>query len=265
MTNWTLERITPKTAESYLAKMDTNRSVMRSRVDSYATEMQNGRWMLTHQGIAFNSNERLIDGQHRLLALIKSGVPSMQMWVYRGTPVTAMISIDSGKSRREHDAMKISGMSYVTMKITAIARTMMSCFAVGENKVGQRLPLEEFAVFVEKHQKAIEFAISRLSGAEKALQNSILAAAVAKAFYHVPETHLDEMCEIIKSGMCSEPKNMAAIRIRTFMLTNSMVRGGGSERAVACRKMLNAIKFFEQGRDCQKIYEASKDEYPLPE
>jgi hypothetical protein len=69
-----LQTITPDMAKDCLAKNDTeNRSRNKARVAAMARDMREGRWRTTHQGIAFDEHGTLIDGQHRLAAIIAAG------------------------------------------------------------------------------------------------------------------------------------------------------------------------------------------------
>ena len=53
--------ITPEMAKSMLAKnMKNNRPVLKGTVHGYARQMRNGKWKLTHQGIAFDENGELV-------------------------------------------------------------------------------------------------------------------------------------------------------------------------------------------------------------
>lgn len=65
--------VTPELATSWLEGNEFHRPVQDRSVEKYATEMTAGRWRLTHQGIAFDVDKKLIDGRHRLLAVIRSG------------------------------------------------------------------------------------------------------------------------------------------------------------------------------------------------
>ena len=69
----TIEEISPEDAQKYIETMGRNRTVRSKKTNKYSQDMNNGKWELTHQGIAFDKNGRLIDGQHRMLAVIKSG------------------------------------------------------------------------------------------------------------------------------------------------------------------------------------------------
>ena len=78
--------VTPELAESWLAGTDVCRPVLNRHVEKFAAEMTAGRWRLTHQGIAFDTEGKLIDGRHRLLAVIRSGA-TVPMLVVVDEPV----------------------------------------------------------------------------------------------------------------------------------------------------------------------------------
>lgn len=75
-----IETISPKYAEYLLEKNIGNRKISRHRVSMYARDMQAGNWQLTHQGILLGKDGIVIDGQHRLHAVILSGC-SVRMMV----------------------------------------------------------------------------------------------------------------------------------------------------------------------------------------
>lgn len=77
------ETITPEIAEKYLKKCIVNRKKRPASIRTWAGQMERGEWDLTHQGIAFNREGKLIDGQNRLQSIIKANVP-VKMIVARG-------------------------------------------------------------------------------------------------------------------------------------------------------------------------------------
>lgn len=52
--SFSVETITPECAKAYLSLNLKNRPIKKDRVDAYARDMLNGKWDMTHQGIAFN-------------------------------------------------------------------------------------------------------------------------------------------------------------------------------------------------------------------
>ena len=82
----TFERITPTHAAELLttvkdATFETpgglihrNRNLSHGRVARYADDIQNGYWEIAHQGIAIDIYGCFIDEQHRLRAVVESGI-----------------------------------------------------------------------------------------------------------------------------------------------------------------------------------------------
>lgn len=64
--------VTPAHAEKWLEMNTDNRRIRPSHVRHLAKQMELGRWMLSPEPIVF-SPQRLLDGQHRLSAVLMSG------------------------------------------------------------------------------------------------------------------------------------------------------------------------------------------------
>lgn len=65
-------KVTPAHAEKWLEMNTGNRRIRPSHVRHLANQMKQGRWMLSPEPIVF-SPKRLLDGQHRLSAVLMSG------------------------------------------------------------------------------------------------------------------------------------------------------------------------------------------------
>jgi|694.fasta_scaffold64964_5 hypothetical protein len=100
-----IEVITPRIARSYLELNHNNRPLRKSHIKSLAFDMVNGDWQVTHQGIAFDTNGTLIDGQHRLHAIIEAGVP-IKMLVTTGCSASSFAILDRGANRSPSDILK---------------------------------------------------------------------------------------------------------------------------------------------------------------
>jgi hypothetical protein len=92
-----IEEITPQIASGMLEGNTNNRNPVKSRLETYARDMKNKRWRLTGDPIKFNG-QRLLDGQHRLLACILANT-SFKTAVARGVAETAHAAIDVGQGR----------------------------------------------------------------------------------------------------------------------------------------------------------------------
>jgi hypothetical protein len=111
--------ITPDIAKVLLSENQMNRPVCLKRVKSYAEMMNNGDWELNGQTIVFAENGRLLDGQHRLNAVIKSG-KTIPMLVVRGTDEKTMHTLDRGKGRTLGNALALNGTKNYNMMASVI-------------------------------------------------------------------------------------------------------------------------------------------------
>jgi hypothetical protein len=94
----TIEHVTPEIAAEWLKKNVGNRPLNIAAVKRLARALTAGEYVLTHQGIAFDASGMLIDGQHRLHAVVESGV-AIDLMVTRGVATQAREKIDTGKVR----------------------------------------------------------------------------------------------------------------------------------------------------------------------
>lgn len=113
--------VTPKLAEEILNKNEDNRPLRASHVTALAKAMKRGEWKLTHQAIAISPEGRLLDGQHRLWAVIESEV-SATMLVARNVPADTYDCLDIGKKRTISDVL--GGNKRVVDTCSYIARLL---------------------------------------------------------------------------------------------------------------------------------------------
>ncbi|HZC52509.1 MAG TPA: hypothetical protein VE441_08440 [Mycobacterium sp.] len=117
-----VQTITPAKAEEMLATNTANRPVSRSTVRAFAEAMRRGDWLVTHQGIAFDSNGVLVDGQHRLAAIIEADLP-VEMTVFSEVAPDTFDVLDTGKRRNAADVLAIEG-ERSTILLAAMVRSV---------------------------------------------------------------------------------------------------------------------------------------------
>lgn len=114
--NSVIELITPNMARAYLERNTQNRALRDTVVKNYAEIIKAGDWLLTHQGIAFDVSGRLLDGQHRLSAIVMSGI-AVEMSVARGLPAEAFKTLDRGLARTLSDLTKLNPRDCETFRL----------------------------------------------------------------------------------------------------------------------------------------------------
>ena len=112
--------ITPADATNWLRANCKNRPVRKRHVEFLASEIKNGNWQVNGQAIIIADNEQVLDGQHRLLAIIEAGIPIKTMVTY-GVPEAAFATIDTGAVRTSADALCLHFQEYPSYVVKAVA------------------------------------------------------------------------------------------------------------------------------------------------
>lgn len=160
--------VTPAWAERKLAELQhlveqgqfRNRSINKSLVNSYASDMARGRWGLSHQGIAFDEDNRLIDGQHRLWAVVKAGIPVI-MTVTTGVPASTnggfsmptMDIVDRGKNRSIGQQLHIAHGIASAPQVAAVIRNIAYTYS---NDYGIKLSISQTLEILELYRVSID-------------------------------------------------------------------------------------------------------------
>lgn len=157
----TLEHITPQIAARMLEANTNNRPARDGLVQSYAEDMRAGRWQTNGDAIRFNVDGQLIDGQHRLFAIIRSGltIPSL---VIRNLGNAAFQTIDGGATRKAGDILNMMDVKNANT-VASVAR--MSILYTSGQIQQRRVSRTAIVEFVEAHPYIAEAAhISRPAG-----------------------------------------------------------------------------------------------------
>lgn len=100
--------ISPAAAAEILEKNPRNRSLRPEYVRQLAGAMKRGEWMINGEPIQIAADNTLLNGQHRLNAVVESG-ETVPMLVVRGLQVDTQKTMDVGARRTLSDALALHG------------------------------------------------------------------------------------------------------------------------------------------------------------
>ena len=103
-----IETITPEVAQQILSTNTHNRELNKRHVMFLCDQMQSGLWQMAADPIRISDTGVLLDGQHRLSAIVASKV-TYDMLVVRGLPDTTFHVMDTGRIRSAGDVLQIGG------------------------------------------------------------------------------------------------------------------------------------------------------------
>lgn len=165
-----VERITPKQAQIYLAEGKNHknfRNVDQRFVDRYVDDMLAGRWKENGEAIILDDKDRCVDGQHRLIALIKAE-KTISFVVVRGGVTTE--TMNTGKRRNFSNWLQYKGEVNATTLGSAI----------------RNLLLLEFGPTTERSTRITEAEMMEKLKAHPAIRDSATTACLSAPAFSIP-------------------------------------------------------------------------------
>lgn len=271
MTHLRMVEVTPLLAAEWLARSNkNNRRLRAARVTYYARMMRSGEWLLA-QPLIFGSDGSLLDGQHRLAAVVEANCPwPLQFYVMEGVTPESYVVMDDGTPRRVGDVA--DDWAKDNNRAAADARTLLTPLerinTVQTSAIATRAQVLRS---IETHAEAIQWVLrqwgQRYGGGGKASvgNNTYIRTPCVRAYYHMNEDLLSAFIHAYRTG--TPPAEMyerlsPAILLRNFVLTK---KTPGAAKAELYAKTERAVWSVWCGQPVKKLYPATEELFPLPE
>ena len=101
--------LTPELASEILKHNNNNRSISRCNLLQITNSIKNNSYLLNGEAIIIDSDGMLLDGQHRLYAIINTGV-AIDTTVSIGMPPKSYKTIDVGRKRSGGDVLAMNNV-----------------------------------------------------------------------------------------------------------------------------------------------------------
>tara|TARA_R110000824_G_scaffold53819_2_gene148643 strand:- start:104 stop:931 length:828 start_codon:yes stop_codon:yes gene_type:complete len=199
--------VTPSQAKKWLKNNELNRRLERRRVDRLVRELQAGNWKMNGDSIRFYDDGTLADGQHRLTAVVESGV-SINSLVIRHLPKEVMPTIDRGRTRKTTDVLRMAGYEN-TERLAGALPYIVGFLEYGDPMKSGTVPFslhvfsdQSMFDLLENHP-AIQESADRMTLYHKAQR--ILTPSTATALYFmfrsIDENDADSFFEDLDTGL----------------------------------------------------------------
>ena len=202
-----VETITPSKAKEYLERNVKNRPLRVAYINDLAYQMLEGKWELA-QPISFDVQGNLLDGQHRLNAIVAAGT-SVKMVVLRGMPSGTFGVYDQGPVRTAADLHHLMG-GKSSNTACSIARSMIQR-AVASNMALKHMTRQEIAEYALENDAVISPVISGIAGVRYVSAGEM--GAFANAIVKYGEAKIAPMMQSIKDNVFAgktDPMNTLA-------------------------------------------------------
>lgn len=206
--------VTPEMAAEMLRHANPeNRSISSKRVAEYANAMKSGRWQNNAECIQFREDGMLINGHHRLEAVIKANVP-VEMSIATGLPDDVTL-FDKGRPRSSRDTLTLCGINLPAKAISAVKQLYTE--ANEGKKATDDILIEYCERYGDELREARKIACSGVGHGIGDKTPFILAIYVAMR-NQVSIPMLYEFAKIVNSGFYADEIQAPAIAFRNYLL-----------------------------------------------
>lgn len=276
-----IETITPDIAKRYLAEQQNNRRISEGRVKDYADRMLRGEWEVS-QPIIFDTEEKLIDGQHRLLAVIRYGNP-VKFAVLKGLKTESRETFDQGQARSASQIASIMGYqpSSLPTRFAILKAAFIGQYLQPKNKsaeanakkiarVDSSISPKLLIELSERYSEGLDFALSGVNSDMATPNLSVVKAVIFRAFYNENHARLRDFVNVYYTGVNNDPeKDIAAISLREYLIKEKARSGGlqltRNTRLSIYKKAESALKHFIAGNSIKGLKGSDIEEFPLPD
>lgn len=183
------EVITPETAALMPCANEGNRIKKPFKIAEFAADMRAGRWSMNGETIKVSRTGRLLDGQNRLEAVIRAGVP-VEFLVIRDLDDESQETMDLCTPRSVADNLTMGGMAQAK-RFTAISR-LIYAYEAGEVHVGRGLPRGTSSVEFIRYARSLDLS-EAMSITNLASHHGFSGAVVLGAAFEVSRRVEPEM------------------------------------------------------------------------
>jgi hypothetical protein len=253
------EIVTPEIAKTFLnTLLPGQRRVRKSAVTRYAEDMSAGRWLLTPSPIAIGENGHLLDGQHRLWAVVESGV-SVPMFVCYGVPNSAFGALDIGVTRSASD-LTGGRMSNETIAMVRGALTLCSPFQV--YGVSARMVIDTAAKNSHVVKSIIAVTPSSLAASGNTLRMftaSTRSSLLRGVPYYGLATVLSFAEAIVENSSEGIPRTA-----RDYMVSSRSGTSNNTDRVTMFKKFSRLLRSYAEGdTQLRRLYASSDTPFPV--
>lgn len=211
--------VTPEVASQMLRSNTGNRPVNRRHVQRLSREMSAGRWRFNGDTICFNGS-RLIDGQHRLHAVVQSGV-SVPMLVVNGLDWGVFYTKDEGMRRSAGHTLSV--MQESNCKSLAAALAVVDRYLTGRMESRVHYSNAETVLLLEEHPQIRESVKAFPKGGGLVAPST--ASALHYLFSRIDREQADRfMCDLLKGSRLDENDPVYLLRERLIKNTVSKAK-----------------------------------------
>jgi hypothetical protein len=239
-----------------------NRRIDKLRVNQFAAAMARGEWAVNGETIKIDVNGRLIDGQHRLQAIIeasKMGAGPIQITIVSELPDDVFDTLDQGRMRTLGSILQMSGEASANTLAASLRQlpVLLKGFPWNSQFTARELEavLEEFP--------SVRVWVTAFSSAKiaKALSSSFMIAVLTAGALHYGDDKAHEFLDKFNSGTNLKPGD-SILLLRQKLMESKTSPSKRLMRRVEAAMIIKAWNAFALNRKMGVLKFSSDEAFP---
>lgn len=245
-------KVTPEQAMAWLKKTNTmNRKMSPNTVNAYARDMRRGAWKFGYDPIVINVDGQLENGQHRLMAVVKSKIPT-EFYVITNAK-GSMETYDRGRPRSIRDALTIRLQKDGKEVTNILVKSAMARYILCEGLNFYKPSDDTIYNLLCDYDETMSTATSLVGTSHKIVRKACVLVAVFCALRSgISEQVIHDFFEVVKTGFMAEPWQTSAVVYRQMLDERSLNSVYDKKWAEALTEM--ALRDFDKQNARKKKY-----------
>lgn len=260
--------MTPGMAESLLSRNTKNRRISTRRVQELSNAILRGEWVEDANPIRISVIGDLMDGQHRVAAIAKSGL-TVPVLLATDVEEAARLSIDSGLKRSFGHYLQIAGIPQQA-NVAAVTRTLWLYEQNALNGTGKsaRVPTNtQLWDMFQKHEEIIREGI-HWTGRVRKSGTKLAPSAGGASWVLFAVLDADDAEDFFSKLTLTREFDESSIRALIRALNSRPAMRGGSDQVIQLAYMIKAWNSYRDGREVSLIKWArggrGRESFPSP-
>lgn len=255
--------VSPEMARGYLSTViNTNRPVVMSHVTRLVADMKHGNWIVSTTPIKFDHQNKLIDGQHRLRAVLESGL-TFPFLIAQNCHDMEFTVQDIGLKRSLADIEFMAQAGDVPHKVLKTRMAVANNIYRRGGSVGDKRSDTAKIAFYHTHAEPVTWAVDVAGAKHRGVPYStVVLAVIARASYSADRHQLEAFVHQFRDGNAVSPDS-PVLRLRDFFLQTDSSGRAGTIRLY--QRAESALSAFLQKRDMKILRPVATELYPLPD
>jgi len=257
--------VTPELAKDFLGNNTINRQIKESVVLRYAEDMISGRWKEnTGEFIKVSSDGVLLDGQHRMMAVIKANKPIAFSFAY-GLSKDIFDVLDTGVKRTASDTFSIGNVKSAsrTASIINFYLTLRLGLAYYRSKNNTKLTNSVLLAEYNKNPTYYDHISSVACNLSNQFSNILVGSVIGGLYLFLNDINQD-YCERFMNQLCTgmDIENKSIVLLRNKLINDKMAVSKLPKQIITAL-ILKTWNNFRSNREVKLlVFDSKKEEFP---